>query len=146
MMSIASNPEAESPWLRYVYTSLTTPDIVYETNIQTGERRQLKQQPVPGYDASNYITERVWVPARDGTKIPVSLVHHKDFKRDGTAALLQYGYGSYGAPMDPSFSGGVISLLDRGMVYAIAHIRGGQEMGRAWYEDGKLLHKKKHLH
>ena len=142
MMSIASNPEAESPWLRYVYTSLTTPDIVYETNIQTGERRQLKQQPVPGYDASNYITERVWVPARDGTKIPVSLVHHKDFKRDGTAALLQYGYGSYGAPMDPSFSGGVISLLDRGMVYAIAHIRGGQEMGRAWYEDGKLLHKK----
>ena len=142
MMSIASNPEAESPWLRYVYTSLTTPAIVYETNIQTGERRQLKQQPVPGYDASNYITERVWVPARDGTKIPVSLVHHKDFKRDGTAALLQYGYGSYGAPMDPSFSGGVISLLDRGMVYAIAHIRGGQEMGRAWYEDGKLLHKK----
>ena len=142
MMSIASNPEAESPWLRYVYTSLTTPDIVYETNIQTGERRQLKQQPVPGYDASNYITERVWVPARDGTKIPVSLVHHKDFKRDGTAALLQYGYGSYGASMDPTFSAGAISLLDRGMVYAIAHIRGGQEMGRAWYEDGKLLHKK----
>ena len=142
MMSIASNPEAESPWLRYVYTSLTTPAIVYETNIKTGERRQLKQQPVPGYDASNYATERVWVPARDGTKIPVSLVYRKDFKRDGTAALLQYGYGSYGAPMDPSFSGGVISLLDRGMVYAIAHIRGGQEMGRAWYEDGKLLHKK----
>lgn len=142
MMSIASNPEAESPWLRYVYTSLTTPDIVYETNIQTGERRQLKQQPVPGYDASNYITERVWVPARDGTKIPVSLVHHKDFKRDGTAALLQYGYGSYGASMDPAFSASIISLLDRGMIYALAHIRGGQEMGRAWYEDGKLLHKK----
>jgi len=142
MMSIASNPEAESPWLRYVYTSLTTPAIVYETNIKTGERRQLKQQPVPGYDASNYATERVWVPARDGTKIPVSLVYRKDFKRDGTAALLQYGYGSYGASMDPEFSASIISLLDRGMVYAIAHIRGGQEMGRAWYEDGKLLHKK----
>ena len=142
MMSIASNPEAESPWLRYVYTSLTTPDIVYETNIKTGERRQLKQQPVPGYDASNYITERVWVPARDGTKIPVSLVYRKDFKRDGTAAMLQYGYGSYGASMDPEFSASIISLLDRGMIYALAHIRGGQEMGRAWYEDGKLLHKK----
>ena len=141
-MGISSNPEADSDWLRYSYTSLTTPAIVYETNIKTGERRQLKQQSVPGYDASNYTTERVWVPARDGTKIPVSLVYRKDFKRDGTAALLQYGYGSYGAPMDPSFSGGVISLLDRGMVYAIAHIRGGQEMGRAWYEDGKLLHKK----
>ena len=142
MMSIASNPEAESPWLRYVYTSLTTPAIVYETNIKTGERRPLKQQPVPGHDASNYATERVWVPARDGTKIPVSLVYRKDFKRDGTAALLQYGYGSYGASMDPEFSASIISLLDRGMVYAIAHIRGGQEMGRAWYEDGKLLHKK----
>ena len=141
-MGISSNPEADSDWLRYSYTSLTTPAIVYETNIKTGERRQLKQQPVPGYDASNYTTERVWVPARDGTKIPVSLVYRKDFKRDGTAALLQYGYGSYGASMDPEFSASIISLLDRGMVYAIAHIRGGQEMGRAWYEDGKLLHKK----
>ena len=141
-MGISSNPEPDSDWLRYSYTSLTTPAIVYETNIKTGERRQLKQQPVPGYDASNYITERVWVPARDGTKIPVSLVYRKDFKRDGTAALLQYGYGSYGMSMDPGFNSNTISLLDRGMVYAIAHIRGGQEMGRAWYEDGKLLHKK----
>ncbi|WP_314909995.1 S9 family peptidase [Cardiobacterium hominis] len=141
-MGISSNPEADSDWLRYSYTSLTTPAIVYETNIQTGERRQLKQQPVPGYDASNYATERVWVPARDGTKIPVSLVYRKDFKRDGTAAMLQYGYGSYGASMDPEFSASIISLLDRGMIYALAHIRGGQEMGRAWYEDGKLLHKK----
>ena len=141
-MGISSNPEPDSDWLRYSYTSLTTPAIVYETNIKTGERRQLKQQPVPGYDASNYATERVWVPARDGTKIPVSLVYRKDFKRDGTAALLQYGYGSYGASMDPEFSASIISLLDRGMIYALAHIRGGQEMGRAWYEDGKLLHKK----
>ena len=141
-MGISSNPEPDSDWLRYSYTSLTTPTIVYETNIKTGERRQLKQQPVPGYDASNYATERVWVPARDGTKIPVSLVYRKDFKRDGTAAMLQYGYGSYGASMDPEFSASIISLLDRGMIYALAHIRGGQEMGRAWYEDGKLLHKK----
>ncbi len=141
-MGISSNPEADSDWLRYSYTSLTTPAIVYETNIKTGERRQLKQQSVPGYDASNYTTERVWVPARDGTKIPVSLVYRKDFKRDGSAALLQYGYGSYGMSMDPGFNSNTISLLDRGMVYAIAHIRGGQEMGRAWYEDGKLLHKK----
>ena len=141
-MGISSNPEADSDWLRYSYTSLTTPAIVYETNIKTGERRQLKQQPVPGYDASNYTTERVWVPARDGTKIPVSLVYRKDFKRDGSAAMLQYGYGSYGASMDPAFSASIISLLDRGMIYALAHIRGGQEMGRAWYEDGKLLHKK----
>ena len=141
-MGISSNPEPDSDWLRYSYTSLTTPAIVYETNIKTGERRQLKQQPVPGYDASNYTTERVWVPARDGTKIPVSLVYRKDFKRDGSAALLQYGYGSYGASMDPGFSASIISLLDRGMIYALAHIRGGQEMGRAWYENGKLLHKK----
>ena len=141
-MGISSNPEPDSDWLRYSYTSLTTPAIVYETNIKTGERRQLKQQSVPGYDASNYTTERVWVPARDGTKIPVSLVYRKDFKRDGSAALLQYGYGSYGASMDPAFSASIISLLDRGMIYALAHIRGGQEMGRAWYEDGKLLHKK----
>ena len=94
-MGISSNPEPDSDWLRYSYTSLTTPAIVYETNIKTGERRQLKQQPVPGYDASNYTTERVWVPARDGTKIPVSLVYRKDFKRDGSAAMLQYGYGSF---------------------------------------------------
>ena len=141
-MGLSSNPEPDSDWLRYGYTSLTTPAIIFETNIKTGERRQLKQQPVPGYDAANYTTERVWVPARDGTKIPVSLVYRKDFKRDGTAALLQYGYGSYGMSMDPGFNSNTISLLDRGMVYAIAHIRGGQEMGRAWYEDGKLLHKK----
>ena len=141
-MGLSANPEPDSNWLRYGYTSLTTPAIIFETNIKTGERRQLKQQPVPGYDAANYTTERVWVPARDGTKIPVSLVYRKDFKRDGTAALLQYGYGSYGMSMDPGFNSNTISLLDRGMVYAIAHIRGGQEMGRAWYEDGKLLHKK----
>lgn len=141
-MGMDVNAEPDTDWLRYSYTSMTTPATTYELNVKTGERRQLKQQPVPGYDASKYATERVWVPARDGrTKIPVTLVYRKDFKRDGTAALLQYGYGSYGLSMDPTFSTSVVSLLDRGMVYALAHIRGGQEMGRAWYDDGKLLHK-----
>ncbi len=142
-MGLDVNAEPDTDWLRYSYTSLTTPATTYELNVKTGERRQLKRQPVPGYDASNYVTERVWVPARDGkTRIPVSLVYRKDFKRDGKAALLQYGYGSYGASMDPGFSATTVSLLDRGMVYALAHIRGGQEMGRAWYEDGKMFHKK----
>ena len=140
-MGLDVNSEHDTPWLRYSYTSLTTPATTYEFNTQTGERRLMKRQPVIGYDASLYTTERVWVKARDGTQVPVSLVYKNGFKKDGTAALLQYGYGSYGASMDPGFSGPVISLLDRGMVYAIAHIRGGQEMGRAWYEDGKLLHK-----
>ena len=141
-MGMDVNAEPDTDWLRYSYTSMTTPATTYELNVKTGERRQLKQQPVPGYDASKYATERVWVPARDGkTRIPVSLVYRKDFTRDGTAALLQYGYGSYGMSMDPNFSTSVVSLLDRGMVYALAHIRGGQEMGRAWYDDGKLLHK-----
>ncbi|HST45989.1 MAG TPA: S9 family peptidase [Luteimonas sp.] len=140
-MGLDDNPEPGTPWLRYGYTSMTTPATTYELNVDTGERRTLKQQPVLGYDASRYATERVWAPARDGTRIPVSLVFRKDFKRDGTAALLQYGYGSYGASMDPAFSLTTVSLLDRGMVYAIAHIRGGQEMGRAWYDGGKLMNK-----
>ena len=142
-MGLDANPEADSDWLRYSYTSLATPATTYEVNTRTGERRLLKQQPVPGFDPSRYTTERVWVPARDGkTRIPVSLVYARDFKRDGSGALLQYGYGSYGASMDPGFSATNVSLLDRGMVYALAHIRGGQEMGRAWYEDGKMFNKK----
>jgi oligopeptidase B len=141
-MGIDVNAEPDTPWLRYSYSSMTTPATTYELNTQTGERRLLKQQPVlGGFDSSNYATERVWVPARDGTQVPVSLVYRKGFKRDGSAALLQYGYGSYGASMYPGFSLTTISLLDRGMVYALAHIRGGQEMGRSWYEDGKLFNK-----
>ena len=112
----------------------------YELNVQTGERRELKQQPVPGYNPANYVTERVWVTARDGVKVPVSLVYKKGFGKNGKAAMLQYGYGSYGASMDPGFSVTNVILLDRGMVYALAHIRGGQEMGRAWYADGRPLH------
>ncbi len=141
-MGLDVNAEADTPWLRYSYSSMTTPATTYELNTSTGERRMLKQQPVlGGFDSKNYVTERVWVPARDGTKVPVSLVYRKGFQRDGSAAMLQYGYGSYGASMDPGFNLGIISLLDRGMIYALAHIRGGQEMGRGWYEDGKMFNK-----
>ena len=141
-MSLDANPEVESTNLRYTYDSLTTPEITYEVDSKTGERTVLKRQPAPNYDPTQYVTERVWATARDGTKIPVSLVYKKGFKRDGTAAMLQYGYGSYGLSMDPSWSPTWPSLLDRGMVYAVAHIRGGQEMGRAWYDAGHLLNKK----
>ena len=140
-MGLDENTEADTPWLRYAYTSMTTPTTVFELNTQTGERRQLKQQPVIGYDSARYTTERVWVTARDGVKVPVSLVYRKGFSKDGTAPLFQYAYGSYGMSMDPYFNQTAVSLLDRGVVYAIAHIRGGQEMGRDWYESGKLLHK-----
>ncbi|WP_159088161.1 S9 family peptidase, partial [Xanthomonas fragariae] len=141
-MGLAVNSEPHTAWLRYSYTSLTTPATMYELNTQTGERKLLKQQPVIGYDAGNYVTERVWITARDGVEVPVSLVYKKGFKKDGTAALFQYAYGSYGASTDPAFNLPAISLLDRGVVYAIAHIRGGQEMGRQWYDDGNMLHKK----
>lgn len=140
-MGLGANTEHDTPWLRYGYTSLATPSTTYELNTVTGERRQLKQQPVLGYDPAKYTTERVWVTARDGVKVPVSLVYRNGFKKDGTGALYQYAYGSYGMSMDPGFNQTVVSLLDRGVVYAIAHIRGGQEMGRNWYENGKLLHK-----
>ncbi len=141
-MALDVNSEHDTPWLRYDYTSLATPDTIYEFDTQTGERRQLKQQPVLGYDPSKYATERLWATARDGTKIPVSVVYRKGFEKNGKAALLQYAYGSYGHSTDPAFSATNVSLLDRGMVYAIAHVRGGQEMGRKWYDDGRLLHKK----
>ncbi len=141
-MGLDVNSEPDTDWVRYGYTSLTTPGTTYALNVKTGERQLLKRQPVlGGYDPANYVTERVWVPARDGAKIPVSLVYRKGFEKNGKAALLQYGYGSYGASMDPGFSVTTVSLLDRGMVYALAHIRGGQEMGRKWYDDGKLLNK-----
>jgi len=141
-MGLDVNAEPDTQWLRYGYTSLTTPATTYELNVASGERRLLKQQPVIGYDPARYVTERVWATARDGARVPVSLVYHRDFRKDGTAALLQYAYGSYGHAMDPAFNLPVVSLLDRGVVYAIAHIRGGEEMGRAWYDDGKLLRKK----
>ncbi len=141
-MSLQDVGDPDTGWLRYTYDSLTTPTTTYETNLRTGERRLLKRQPVIGYDPGAYVTERVWVTARDGARVPVSLVYRKGFKKDGKAALLQYAYGSYGVSTDPRFQLTNVSLLDRGMVFAIAHIRGGQEMGRAWYDDGHLLQKK----
>lgn len=137
-----NNPEQNTPWLRYSYTSLTTPPSIYEVHMQTGEKRLLKEQEVlGGFDKTQYQTERLWATAADGTKIPVSLLYKKGLKKDGTAPLYQYAYGSYGISSSPSFSSTVLSLVDRGFVYAIAHIRGGQEMGRDWYENGKLLKK-----
>ena len=136
------NPQQNTDWLRYSYTSLTTPRSVYQLNMKTGEKQLLKETEVPGFDKALYQTERVWATAKDGTKVPVSLLYKKGFKKDGSAPLYQYAYGSYGASMDPSFRSSVFSLVDRGFVFAIAHIRGGQEMGRHWYEDGKLLQKK----
>ncbi|HXG82341.1 MAG TPA: prolyl oligopeptidase family serine peptidase, partial [Sphingomicrobium sp.] len=141
-MEIDDNREVAATKLRYTYDSLTAPRIFYEVDVATGERTVLKRTPAPNYDPSLYVTERVWAPARDGTKIPVSLVYRKGFKRDGTAAMLQIGYGAYGSSYDPEWKPTIPGLLDRGMVYAIAHIRGGQEMGRAWYDQGHLLHKK----
>lgn len=141
-MGLGVNAEHSTEKLRYTYTSPTTPGSTYELDTRTGQRTLLKRTPVLGYDPSNYVTERLWATARDGTRVPVSVVYRKGFKRDGKAALLQYGYGSYGNSTDPSFSLTNVSLLDRGMVYAIAHVRGGQEMGRAWYDDGHLFHKK----
>jgi oligopeptidase B len=140
-MGLSVNSEPDTDWLRYSYTSLTTPATTYELNTKTGERRQLKQQPVIGYDPSKYTTERLWATARDGTRVPVTLVYRNGFEKDGSAAMLQYAYGSYGSSTDPNFNLSVVSLLDRGMVYALAHIRGGQEMGREWYDAGKLLNK-----
>jgi oligopeptidase B len=140
--TIGDNREQDTDVLRYDVTSLVTPNTVYDLDMRTGRREQRKREAVTGYDAANYATERVWAVARDGTKIPVSLAYRKDTKRDGTAPMLQIGYGAYGLNSDPQFNPAYVSLLDRGFVVAIAHIRGGGEMGRGWYEDGKLLKKK----
>jgi oligopeptidase B len=142
-MQLDVNREYDSDVLRYVYSSMITPRTTYDFHFSTGQREIKKVDPVlGGYDASNYSGELAWATARDGTKVPVSLAYRKNTPRDGTAPLLQVGYGSYGISYDPDFSFTNASLLDRGFIIAIAHIRGGQEMGRAWYENGKLLHKK----
>ena len=130
--------------IRYYFTSLSTPGTEYLYNLKTGQKKLLKQQKVGGgFNASLYETKRIWSTSTDGTKVPISFVYRKDkFKKDGTQPLLLYAYGSYGANSDPYFNGPVISLLDRGISFAIAHIRGGQEMGRDWFEQGRILHKK----
>ncbi|MCL4483068.1 MAG: S9 family peptidase, partial [Bacteroidetes bacterium] len=140
--NFGANPEYNSTNLRYGYTSLTTPFSTYDYNMVTKVKTLKKQQEVlGGYDPKEYVTERLYATAKDGTKVPISLVYKKGFKKDGKAPLLLYGYGSYGMSMDASFGSTRLSLLNRGFVFAIAHIRGGQEMGRMWYEDGKLMKK-----
>lgn len=137
------NLEFDTNLLRLGYQSLTTPPTVYDYDMGTKAFTLLKQKEVlGGFDPKDYRSERVFAPARDGAKVPISIVYHKDFKKDGQQPLLLYGYGSYGASMDPGFGIARLSLLNRGMAFAIAHIRGGEEMGRHWYEDGKLLNKK----
>lgn len=137
------NPEYLSKQFRYRYSSMTTPLSTYDYTIASKQRNLIKEQPVlGGFKRTDYVTERRFVTARDGARVPLSIVYKKGTALDGSAPALLYGYGSYGASMDASFSTSRLSLLNRGFVYAIAHIRGGQEMGRQWYEDGKLLKKK----
>ncbi|WDF69393.1 S9 family peptidase [Sphingobacterium oryzagri] len=139
----STNVEYNTSVVRYGYTSLVTPSSTFDYNMQTKEKELKKQQEVVGgYRAEDYVTERLFAKAKDGTSIPISLVYKKGMKKNGQAPLLLYAYGSYGASMDPSFSSARLSLLDRGFIYAIAHIRGGEEMGRQWYEDGKMMNKK----
>ena len=141
--NFGTNVEYKSPILQYSYTSLTTPFSTYNYNMSTRVKKLMKQQEVVGgYNANDYATERLYVTAKDGTKVPLSIVYKKGFKKDGNAPLLLYGYGSYGYSMDASFTSTRLSLLNRGFAFAIAHIRGGQEMGRKWYEDGKMMNKK----
>jgi len=142
---VSSNPEFDTTLLRYGYSSLTTPTAIYDYNLNNKERTLKKQDEVLGgkFDSANYISERIMAPSRDGkTQVPISIVYHKDYQKSGDEPLLLYGYGSYGNTIDPWFSSSRLSLLDRGFAFAIAHIRGGQEMGRSWYEDGKMLNKK----
>ncbi|MGF7218339.1 oligopeptidase B [Spirosoma lacussanchae] len=140
---IGYNPDFNTNVVRYTYASLTTPSSTYDYNMDTQTATLMKRQEVlGGFDPANYTSERIFVTARDGAKVPVSIVYRKGTKKDGSAPLLQYSYGSYGINMEPGFSSTRLSLLDRGFIYAMAHIRGGQEMGRRWYEDGKMLKKK----
>jgi len=140
---ISTNKDYDTEILRYGYSSLTTPSSTYDYNMSTKEKTLLKQDEVlGGFNPDNYYAERLYATASDGSKIPISLVYRKGLKKDGNNPLLLYGYGSYGISTDAAFSSVRLSLLDRGFVYAIAHIRGGQEMGRLWYEDGKYFKKK----
>ncbi|WP_413535215.1 S9 family peptidase [Rahnella inusitata] len=143
---LAYNPEPDTALLRYGYSSMTTPSTLFELDLDTQERTLLKQQEVKDFDAANYRSERVWVTARDGVKVPVSLVYRHELFKPHQNPLMLYGYGSYGSSMDPAFSGSRLSLLDRGFVFALAHIRGGAELGQQWYDDGKLFNKLNTFH
>jgi len=138
-----NNHEFETPWFRYTYESMTTPESTYDFNMASKEHKLIKERPVlGGFDRDDYQTERLFATARDGTQVPISMVYRKGMEKNGRNPLFQYGYGSYGASMEPGFSANILSLLDRGFIYVIAHIRGGSEMGRAWYYDGRQLNKK----
>lgn len=140
---VGYNPEFDTDVIRFNYTSLTTPASIYDYDMSKKTKKLLKQQDVlGGFNVKDYVTERLYATAADGTKIPMSVVYKKGFKKDGKGPVMLYGYGSYGASMDASFSSTRLSLLDRGFAFVIAHIRGGQEMGRYWYEDGKMFKKK----
>ncbi len=143
-VGVYSNPEFDTDVIRYSYTSFTTPNSIIDFNLNTKDKTVQKEQEVMGgkFDKSDYKSERVWATARDGKKVAISLVYHKDTQLGKDTPLLQYAYGSYGATIGDRFSTTRLSLLDRGFVYALAHIRGGQYLGREWYEDGKMLHKK----
>ena len=138
-----TNIDFDTEILRYTYQSLATPSSVIDFNMRTKQKTVLKEQEVLGgqFDKANYVEQRLWVPARDGERIPVSIVYKKGLESDGPNPFVQYAYGSYGVTIDPYFSSTRLTLLDRGFVYAIAHIRGGEDLGRNWYENGKLLSK-----
>ncbi|MFH6604088.1 S9 family peptidase [Maribacter algicola] len=142
--NVSTNPDFNTEILRYSYNSLGTPASVIDFNMRTQEKEIKKEQEVLGgkFDKADYVEKRVWATARDGVKVPMSIIHHKNTKLSPDTPILQYAYGSYGATIDPYFSTVRLSLLDRGFAYALTHIRGGQYLGRPWYEDGKLLKKK----
>lgn len=142
--NVSTNPDFDTETLRYRFNSMSTPSSIIDFNMRTKAKEIKKEQEVLGgkFAKENYIEKRIWATARDGVKVPMSIVYHKDTKLDANTPVLQYAYGSYGATIDPYFSTVRLSLLDRGFVYALAHIRGGQYLGRPWYEDGKLLKKK----
>jgi oligopeptidase B len=137
-----NNPEPNTDLLRFTYTSPVTPPSVYDFDMRRRTRTLKKRTEVPHYDPARYLTERTWAPAPDGVLVPVSLLYRKPLAKDGRRPMLLTGYGAYGISFDPEFSPTVFSLVDRGFVYAIAHVRGGQEMGRGWYDDGKMLRKR----
>lgn len=141
MAWLGFNPQADSEELRFGYTSMTTPTSTYQWNMQTHQKQLLKQQEVKGFERDLYESQRIWVKARDGVEVPISLVYRKDLFINAKNPILIYGYGSYGSSIDPSFSSPRLSLLDRGFVYAIVHVRGGGELGKRWYNQGKMEHK-----
>lgn len=137
-----ANPDYETKLYRYNYSSLVTPNGIYHYEIATKKKILVKQKKVIGYDPQQYVQERLFSTARDGSKVPISIVYKKGFNKNGKAPLLMYGYGAIGFSLDPTFNSNAVSLLDRGFVYALAHIRGGEDLGIQWYEDGKLMKKK----